>query len=139
MYYDVSKHEEWYGRLVRWQEALKSYQERVRKDPKTLSLAVCDASTHLVNGRLSPFLSRSIGPPSPTRTNEKSHPWRLLRPGHSMIGIKCRRQLRCYDSVDVSDFLSNNMPAYRAGNMLGNLRTLIIGFPGHLWVARLSA
>ncbi len=31
--YDVSKHEEWYERLGRWQEALATYDKRAREDP----------------------------------------------------------------------------------------------------------
>ena len=37
--YDVSKHEEWYERLGRWQEALKTYQERALEDPDSLDVA----------------------------------------------------------------------------------------------------
>ena len=31
--YDVSKHEEWYERLGRWQEALQTYERRALEDP----------------------------------------------------------------------------------------------------------
>lgn len=31
--YDVTKHEEWYERLGRWQEALNSYEKKAHEDP----------------------------------------------------------------------------------------------------------
>jgi FKBP12-rapamycin complex-associated protein len=31
--YDVSKHEEWYERLGRWQEALNAYEKKAQEDP----------------------------------------------------------------------------------------------------------
>ncbi|GBE86637.1 Serine/threonine-protein kinase tor2 [Sparassis crispa] len=38
--YDVSKHEEWYERLGRWQEALKTYEEKAQEDPDSLNIAI---------------------------------------------------------------------------------------------------
>ncbi|KAI0741336.1 atypical/PIKK/FRAP protein kinase [Daedaleopsis nitida] len=38
--YDVSKHEEWYERLGRWQEALKTYEERAVHDPGAPDIAI---------------------------------------------------------------------------------------------------
>ncbi|KAK7686283.1 hypothetical protein QCA50_010507 [Cerrena zonata] len=37
--YDVSKHEEWYERLGRWQEALQTYEKRALEDPNSQDLA----------------------------------------------------------------------------------------------------
>lgn len=38
--YDVSKHEEWYERLGRWQEALKTYGKKLEDDPDNLDVAI---------------------------------------------------------------------------------------------------
>lgn len=38
--YDVSKHEEWYERLGRWQEALATYQKKTHYDPDNLDVAI---------------------------------------------------------------------------------------------------
>ena len=34
--YDVSKHEEWYERLGRWQEALATYERKIKEHPEVL-------------------------------------------------------------------------------------------------------
>ncbi|OCH96265.1 FAT-domain-containing protein [Obba rivulosa] len=38
--YDVSKHEEWYERLGRWQEALRTYVDKSQEDPDNLTYAI---------------------------------------------------------------------------------------------------
>ena len=38
--YDVSKHEEWYERLGRWQEALQTYEKRAKEDPDAPEVAI---------------------------------------------------------------------------------------------------
>ncbi|KAI1796782.1 atypical/PIKK/FRAP protein kinase [Ganoderma leucocontextum] len=38
--YDVSKHEEWYERLGRWQEALQTYEKRADEDPGAPDIAI---------------------------------------------------------------------------------------------------
>ncbi|KAI0046207.1 atypical/PIKK/FRAP protein kinase [Auriscalpium vulgare] len=38
--YDVSKHEEWYERLGRWQEALKTYERKAQEDPDSPEVAI---------------------------------------------------------------------------------------------------
>ncbi|KAI0330958.1 FAT-domain-containing protein [Cubamyces sp. BRFM 1775] len=38
--YDVSKHEEWYERLGRWQEALETYEKRYKEDPGAPDIAI---------------------------------------------------------------------------------------------------
>lgn len=38
--YDVSKHEEWYERLGRWQEALVTYDKRASEDPDAPDIAI---------------------------------------------------------------------------------------------------
>ncbi|CCM00588.1 uncharacterized protein FIBRA_02624 [Fibroporia radiculosa] len=38
--YDVSKHEEWYERLGRWQEALATYEKKTHYDPDNLDVAI---------------------------------------------------------------------------------------------------
>ncbi|KAI0793741.1 atypical/PIKK/FRAP protein kinase [Fomes fomentarius] len=38
--YDVSKHEEWYERLGRWQEALQTYEQRAIHDPGAPEIAI---------------------------------------------------------------------------------------------------
>ncbi|OBZ74140.1 Phosphatidylinositol 3-kinase tor2 [Grifola frondosa] len=38
--YDVSKHEEWYERLGRWQEALDTYDKKALEDPDSLDVAI---------------------------------------------------------------------------------------------------
>lgn len=38
--YDVSKHEEWYERLGRWQEALEAYERKMDEDPDNLAITV---------------------------------------------------------------------------------------------------
>ena len=38
--YDVSKHEEWYERLGRWQEALQTYETRAEHDPGAPEIAI---------------------------------------------------------------------------------------------------
>ncbi|PCH36202.1 atypical/PIKK/FRAP protein kinase [Wolfiporia cocos MD-104 SS10] len=38
--YDVSKHEEWYERLGRWQEALSTYEQKALIDPDNLDIAI---------------------------------------------------------------------------------------------------
>ena len=38
--YDVSKHEEWYERLGRWQEALQTYEKRAEQDPGAPDIAL---------------------------------------------------------------------------------------------------
>ncbi|KAH8093828.1 FAT-domain-containing protein [Cristinia sonorae] len=38
--YDVSKHEEWYERLGRWQEALVTYEKRALEDPDAPDIAI---------------------------------------------------------------------------------------------------
>ncbi|EIW52012.1 atypical/PIKK/FRAP protein kinase [Trametes versicolor FP-101664 SS1] len=39
-HYDVSKHEEWYERLGRWQEALETYEKRELEDPGAPDIAI---------------------------------------------------------------------------------------------------
>ncbi|KAI0064021.1 atypical/PIKK/FRAP protein kinase [Artomyces pyxidatus] len=38
--YDVSKHEEWYERLGRWQEALRTYERKAQEDPDAPDIAI---------------------------------------------------------------------------------------------------
>lgn len=38
--YDVTKHEEWYERLGRWQEALQTYERRALEDPDSIGNAI---------------------------------------------------------------------------------------------------
>ncbi|KAH9940814.1 atypical/PIKK/FRAP protein kinase [Epithele typhae] len=38
--YDVSKHEEWYERLGRWQEALQTYEKRANEDPNAPEIVI---------------------------------------------------------------------------------------------------
>ena len=38
--YDVSKHEEWYERLGRWQEALAAYDRKAEEDPDAPDIAI---------------------------------------------------------------------------------------------------
>ncbi|KZT27933.1 phosphatidylinositol 3-kinase [Neolentinus lepideus HHB14362 ss-1] len=38
--YDVSKHEEWYERLGRWQEALAAYEKKAEEDPDAPDIAI---------------------------------------------------------------------------------------------------
>lgn len=38
--YDVSKHEEWYERLGRWQEALVTYERKAQEDPDAPDIAI---------------------------------------------------------------------------------------------------
>lgn len=38
--YDVSKHEEWYERLGRWQEALATYERKASEYPESLDVAI---------------------------------------------------------------------------------------------------
>lgn len=38
--YDISKHEEWYERLGRWQEALKTYEKKAQDNSDNLDVAI---------------------------------------------------------------------------------------------------
>lgn len=38
--YDVTKHEEWYERLGRWQEALNAYERKAKDDPEDPDLVI---------------------------------------------------------------------------------------------------
>jgi serine/threonine-protein kinase mTOR len=38
--YDVTKHEEWYERLGRWQEALAAYEKKAEEDPSAIDVQI---------------------------------------------------------------------------------------------------